>query len=209
MSSARSPALEVFFSYSHRDETLRDELETHLALLKREGEIDTWHDRRIGAGREWKGEIDARLESADLILLLISPDFIASDYCFDLEMTRALERHAAGDARVIPIILRPTDWQTASFAKLQALPKGGKPITTWSDRDTAFVDVVNGLRAAIRELHRRRESNPSPAGAGSNPAPRTTPRRRWTAAAALLVTVAVAGFLLIERDRHKEPSGPP
>ncbi len=112
MSSPRDSALDVFLSYSHRDESLRDALSTHLALLEREGTIRTWHDRRIGAGEDRKGEIDGYLESADLILLLISPDFIASDYCFDVEMTRALERHEAGEARVIPVILRPTDWRT-------------------------------------------------------------------------------------------------
>ena len=154
-------AVDVFFSYCHLDEVLRDALETHLALLKREGAIHSWHDRRIGAGREWENEIDRHLESADLVLLLISPDFIASDYCFDREMGRALERHAAGAARVVPVILRPTDWQTAAFAALQALPKDGKAITTWRNRDEAFVDVVRGLRSVIAELRVGGEGAPA------------------------------------------------
>ncbi len=129
MSSDRTTAVDVFFSYSHRDQALRDALETHLALLVREGAIRSWHDRKIGAGRDWEGEIDRHLESADLVLLLISPDFMASDYCFDREMGRALERHDAGEARVVPVILRPADWQTADFARLQALPRNAKPIT--------------------------------------------------------------------------------
>lgn len=162
MSSDRNGVLDVFFSYSHRDEALRDELEVHLALLRREGAIRAWHDRRIGAGRKWEGEIARHLESANLVLLLISPDFIASDYCFDIEMTRALERHEAGEARVIPVILRPADWQTARFAKLQALPMDGKPVTTWPDRDSAFVDVVRGIRAALEDLRQHRQVTDSP-----------------------------------------------
>jgi TIR domain/Domain of unknown function (DUF4384) len=208
MHSDSAPALEVFFSYSHRDEELRDQLETHLALLKREGELRTWHDRRIGAGREWQGEIDSRLESADLILLLISPDFIASDYCFDREMTLALERHAAGEARVIPIILRPADWQTARFARLQALPTGGEAITSWPDRDAAFVDVVRGIRAAIRELRGRRQPGPSPV-VGASPAPEPSPvGRRWwpLVAAGLLAAAAIVAYLAIEGDGRAEPS---
>ncbi len=144
----------LFLSYSNRDQGLRDVLETHFATLKREGAIRTWHDRRIGAGREWQGEIDQHLESANLILLLISPDFIGSDYCFDREMGRALERHRAGEARVVPVILRPTDWQTADFAHLQAIPRDGKAITKWRNRDEAFVEVVRGLRSVVAELRR-------------------------------------------------------
>ncbi|MCP3962733.1 MAG: toll/interleukin-1 receptor domain-containing protein [bacterium] len=101
------PALNVFLSYSHEDEKLREELETHLAPLKRGGQIRTWHDRRIPPGDEWAGEIDDNLELADVVLLLVSPPFIASDYCWDVEVKRATERHEAGEARVIPVILRP------------------------------------------------------------------------------------------------------
>ncbi len=151
-----SSALDVFFSYCRCDEKLRDVLEKHLTLLKRDGSIRAWHDRRIGAGREWQGEIDRRLDSADLILLLISPDFLASDYCFDREMGRALERHEAGEARVVPVILRPTDWQSGDLARLQALPAGGRAITKWGNRDEAFVDVVRGLRRVVAELQSAR-----------------------------------------------------
>ena len=145
-------ALDVFFSYSHKDEELRDALETHLAQLKRDGAIRTWHDRKIDAGEEWKGEIEASLESADLILLLISPDFIASEFCYVREMTRAIERHGAGEARVIPIILRPCDWQSAPFGKLQGLPKDVRPITSWANADEAYLDVAQGIRAAVEKL---------------------------------------------------------
>ena len=115
---AQERAFEVFCSYSHRDERLRKQFETHISLLKREGHITLWHDRKIGAGREWADQIDEHLNTADIILLLISPDFIASDYCYELEMKQAMQRHAAGEARVIPIILRKVDWQKAPFGKL-------------------------------------------------------------------------------------------
>ena len=151
MMSSR-PQADVFISYSRHDEALREALETHLALLKREGSIRTWHDRRINPGEDWQAELDTNLESADLILLLISPDFIASDYCYGREMKRALERHGKEDVRVVPIILRPTDWRTADFARLQCLPEDGRPVTTWPDRDEAFVDIVHGIRKLIKAL---------------------------------------------------------
>src|SRR5215207_2922804 len=99
--------IKLFFSYSHRDEELRDELETHLSALKRQGVIETWHDCRISAGEEFDGEISRHLENSQIILLLVSSHFIASDYCYGLEMTRALELHRTREARVIPVILHP------------------------------------------------------------------------------------------------------
>jgi proteasome lid subunit RPN8/RPN11 len=147
--------IKVIFSYSHRDELLRDELAKHLSLLKWQGTITEWHDRRITAGQEWAGDIDAHLESAQLILLLISADFLASAYCYSTEMTRAMERHEQGEARVIPIILRDVDWEDAPFAKLQALPKDAKAITSWHNTDEAFADVARGIRRAIKEQMNR------------------------------------------------------
>lgn len=139
----------VFFSYSHVDESLRDQLEKCLAMLKNQGTIDTWHDRRILPGDELDGSISKAIESADLILLLVSPDFLASKYCYDVEMTRALERHEAGEARVVPIILRPCDWRESPLSKLLAAPKDGKPVTKWPDLDEAFQDVVSAIRKAL------------------------------------------------------------
>lgn len=159
--------LDVFFSYSHKDEELRDELEVHLSLLKRQGTIHAWHDRQITAGKEWKDAIDDNLERADVILLLVSPSFIASDYCWDVEVQRAMERQAVGEALVIPVILRPVDWSDAPFGKLQGLPKNTKPVTTWTNRDEAFLDIVQGLRAAIEAAPKGR---PGPPAAGSRPA---------------------------------------
>lgn len=139
----------LFFSYSHADEQLRDTLERHLAGLKRQGFIDTWHDRRILAGDELHGAIAQELENADIILLLVSADFLASDYCYDVEMQRALERHNAGEARVIPVILRPCDWHDAPFGTLMAAPKDGRPVTSWPDLDDAFLDIIRAIKAAV------------------------------------------------------------
>ncbi len=147
-----STPLDVFISYSHRDEKLRETLGLHLASLQRQGVIKSWHDRKISAGTEWKQAIDENLNSAEIILLLISENFIASDYCYDLEMQRAIARHDAGEARVIPIILKPVDWSGAPFGKLQALPKNAKPVTTWSNRGEAFLNIAEGIRQAAMEM---------------------------------------------------------
>ncbi len=148
--------LEVFISYSRRDEALREELGKHLSALRRENVIGYWHDRMISAGEEWRGEIDRHLEQAGIILLLVSPDFIASEYSYDIETKRALERHAAGEAVVIPIVLRPVDWMNIPLAELQSLPRDNKAVESshWKYRDEAFVEIANGIRQAVEQLMR-------------------------------------------------------
>jgi hypothetical protein len=141
----------MFIAHAHEDKHLLEQLEKHLALLQRQQLIATWQDSDISAGTERAKQIDTHLESAQFILLLISADFLASDYCYSDEMTRALQRQESGDARVIPIILRPVDLRDAPFAKLLMLPKDGFPITKWRNRDEAFVNVVEGIRAAIEQ----------------------------------------------------------
>src|SRR5215470_2097339 len=111
--------IEVFFSYAHRDEALRNDLAEHLRLLERQSIITGWHDRRLTGGTEWAGAIDEHLRDAQIILLLVSAAFLASDYCYDVELRHAIDRHESGEARVIPVILRPVDWHSASFGKLQ------------------------------------------------------------------------------------------
>jgi hypothetical protein len=138
----------IFFSYSHKDESLRNQLETHLAMLKRQGVISVWHDRRLVAGDHVDDGIAKELDAADIILLLVSPDFLASDYCYGVELARALERHAAGKARVIPVILRPCDWHATPFGNLLAVPTDGRPITKWPDPDDAFLEVTKAIRGA-------------------------------------------------------------
>jgi internalin A len=146
----RSRALRLFYSYAHPDEHLRDELEIHLKLLERQSLIQPWHDRRIQPGVDWRQELDRNLEQADIILLLVSPSFIASDYCYEIEMSRALERHQAGNATVIPILIRPVNWDAIPFSHLQALPTDLTPVTQWPDPDNAWLDVEKGLEAAIQ-----------------------------------------------------------
>ena len=148
----RRQAVRLFISYSHKDERLREELETHLKLLQRQGLIDTWQDRRIEAGDDWKRQIDDNLERADIILLLVSADFIASDYCYEKEMGRALERHHNREARVIPVIVRDVDWKRAAFAELHVLPKDGLAVTKWADKDSAWSNVAQGIEKVVKEM---------------------------------------------------------
>ena len=144
--------IEVFTSYSHKDETPHDELAKHLKLLERQSIIQPWHDRRITAGKEVNVEIDVVLNRAGIILLLVSPDFVASDYCWGKEMKRAMERHKAGEARVIPVILRPVDWHATPFGELLALPTDGKAVTSWTNQDDALLDVAKGIRAVASDF---------------------------------------------------------
>ncbi len=145
---------EVLFSYSHRDEGLRNELEIHLSSLKRQGVITTWHDRRVGAGEEVHDEVSRRVETADIILLLVSPYFLASDYCYEVEMQRAMERHEAGEARVIPVILHPCDWQRAPFGKLLAVPTDGKPVSKFPNQHDAFLEITQAIRQVAEDMGR-------------------------------------------------------
>lgn len=142
----------VFFSYSHKDESLRDELETHLKLLQRQNIISTWHDRKILPGDVWNEEIDVHIERARVILLLISADFLASDYCWGVETKKAMERHEAGEAVVVPIILRSCDWRKTVFGKLQGLPKDMHPVASHKDRDVVWTKISIAIRAIAEKL---------------------------------------------------------
>jgi tetratricopeptide (TPR) repeat protein len=175
VSTPQPPAatLRLFYSYAHEDEKLRDELEKHLVMLHREGTISEWHDRAIVPGQEWDQQIDEHLDSADIILLLVSPDFLASDYCYDTEVKRAMERHDAGEARVIPVILRKCEWTRTPFAKLQALPKNARPIKGRRDRDAAFNDVAQGIRRAAEQLLAKRQTPPAAAARPPKSSPST------------------------------------
>ena len=134
-----------------------EEFRSHLKALERVGLVASWHDRLISAGTEWKGEIDENLNQADVILLLISASFVESEYCFDIELNRALTRHANKEALVVPVLIRPVVWHDLPFAKLQSLPSDGQPVSTWHNKDLAWVDVTEGLKAAIREFQSRKK----------------------------------------------------
>jgi internalin A len=151
---AHGQAIRLFISYSHKDDSLREELQTHLKLLQRQNIIAAWDDRRIDPGQEWKRDINENLERADVIILLVSASFIDSDYCYEKEMTRALERHENREAYVISIIVRDVNWRRAPFAKLQVLPKDGKAITLWEDRDSAWRNVSEELEKVIAGIRR-------------------------------------------------------
>lgn len=151
--------IQVFVSYAHKDDNLRSELDKHLTLLKRKGIVDVWYDRKILPGTDFGAEIDSRLSGSQLVLFLVSPDFLASGYCYEKEMARAMQMHQAGSARVIPVILRPVDWKDAPFGKLLALPKDGKPVTKWANRDSALLDVTEGIKSAINGLAKEWEKS--------------------------------------------------
>lgn len=142
--------MRAFISYSHHDKAALDRLHVHLKNLTRGGHIETWYDRDILAGGDLNAEIARQLEAADLFLLLVSPDFIASDYCVEREMKRALERHAAGAARVVPIIVEECDWKAmGELRRLKAVPTDGKAVSEWANQNTAYLDIVQELRRII------------------------------------------------------------
>jgi hypothetical protein len=146
----------VFFSFSHVDGLLRDQIEKQLSMLKRQNVIETWHDRRVVAGEEFAREIDEHVNTDDIILLLVSADFLASDYCYDIEMKRAMERHERNEAIVIPVILRACDWKHAPFGKLKGVPEDGRPVTQWTDIDSALLEVAQAVRGAAERITERR-----------------------------------------------------
>ena len=158
--------IEVFLSYSHVDEGHLVELVKHLGLLRRQGLIDPWYDRRIEAGANVHAEIEAKVESAHVFLLLISPDFVHSDYCYDREMERAMERHHEGSATVIPAILRPCDWHSAPFGGLLAIPKDGRTVTEHENRDRAYLEIARAVRRIAEQSRPRTEAESGVAVSG-------------------------------------------
>ena len=154
----RQVPVEAFISFSHKDEALRAELDTHLKLLRRLAILETWSDRCLTAGDDWKGQIHDAIERANLILLLISAEFIASDYCWDVEMKRALARADDGGAVIVPIIVRTCLWKQSPFARFQALPENGKAVTagtTRSAKDKAWTNVAEGIAEKVKMLQAR------------------------------------------------------
>lgn len=144
--------LKVFISYSHADEAFKKELEKHLKLLVRTNFIEPWQDRQIEGGMNIDDQINTHLSNAEIILLLISADFIHSDYCYSRELKAALQKHEQGEARVVPVILRKCAWHSAEFGMLNALPADGKPIKSFIDQDEGFTSVVEGLKTIVNTL---------------------------------------------------------
>lgn len=150
--------IQIFFSYAHEDLHLVHALRRHLVIFDRQSVIKKWLDRAIAPGTDWHGVIDERLKRADIILLFVSANFFDSNYCYDAEMDEALRRHDAGEARVIPIIVRPCMWETAPFAVLQVVPSNAKPLTTWNDLDEACLDAARSIMRVVEELNNVRAS---------------------------------------------------
>ncbi|HYX18419.1 MAG TPA: toll/interleukin-1 receptor domain-containing protein [Nostoc sp.] len=148
-------AVKVFYccSDSTQDEKMRQKLEEHLSTLERQGVINKWHKGMISPGKEWESEIDTNLKKSDIILVLISSEFTASDYHWDVLAKQAMKQHRAKTSRVITILLRPVDnyWKVA-FPKVKVLPEGGRPITEWKPYDKAFANIATGIREVAEEL---------------------------------------------------------
>ncbi|MCX7112756.1 MAG: toll/interleukin-1 receptor domain-containing protein [Proteobacteria bacterium] len=150
--------IEIFFSYAHEDENLMDDVRRQLIGAERRGILVKWHDRQIPPGAEWESDIDRRLLESEVILLLVSPHFIQSRYCYGVEMRIALERHDRGEAAVVPVILRPCLWHDEAIGKLQALPTDGKPLSLWTNQDEGTLNIAEGVLkvvSSLRESQRR------------------------------------------------------
>jgi hypothetical protein len=150
-------SVEIFCSYARNDEALRQEFESHVTVMRRQKLVQIWHDRQIVAGDDWSGAIDDHLNGADIVTLFVSADFLASDYCYEKELTRAMDREQRKEALVVPIILRPCDWSDAPFGRLQAIPTNARPVTKWENRDEAWTDVALHLKITVKEVLRRVE----------------------------------------------------
>ena len=151
----------IFISYSHEDVELRAELETHLAILKRLDAVETWHDGMITPGQEWEKAIWDEFEAADLILLLVSANFVSSEFCWGKELIKAMARHEAGTAHVIPVTIEACVWKGAPFEKLSGLPTDMKAVTSWDNRNEAWTNVVEGIAAAVNRLDLKNLATPS------------------------------------------------
>lgn len=148
--------IKLFYSYAHEDEKFRDELEKHLSILKRNRIITEWYDRQIKAGMEWESEINQNIEDADIILLLVSSDFLSSDYCYNIEMKKALRQFDSGKSRIVPIILRACRWELSPFSKLQVLPKDAKPVVLWQNQDKAWLNIVKSIQVICEEIKNKK-----------------------------------------------------
>jgi hypothetical protein len=144
--------IEIFFSYAHEDEDLMHDVRRQFVIHERNGRIIKWYDREIPPGAEWRKTIDAGLNRAQIILLFVSPHFIESRYCYEIEGRTALRRHREGKAHVMIVILRPCAWSEAPFSKLQVLPRDAKPVSRWSDRDEACLNVADGVMSVVDEI---------------------------------------------------------
>lgn len=179
-----SEPLQIFIAYARKDANFLDELRTHFTPLERSGKVKIWYDGKIEPGKVWEAAIKENLHSADIILMLVSADAIASDYFYEKEMTNALARHNSGTARVVPLIVRPCAWQATPLGELQALPRDGKPVSTWPDRDDAYANAVTSLLATLNSIRMERAAAAEQAERERNQTAEETRRQQESAAAA-------------------------
>lgn len=149
MNDIAAPKVSIFVSYAHEDEEMKKELDKYLKVLKRSGKVESWNDRELIAGQEWDAAIMLELNKANIILLLISVDFNASDFIWDKELASAMKRHEEGSAYVVPVVLRKCEWRNLPYAKLQALPRNATPVTEYANRDEAFTEIAIGIEKLV------------------------------------------------------------
>lgn len=176
MEGGEGAPIKLFYSYSHKDEELRNELAEHLFPLQRAGLIEVWHDRETLPGDTVDEEIAEKLRSADLVLVLVSPSFIRSEYCWDVELKNAIDRHERGEARVVPVVLRPCQWQLTPLKALLAMPTDGRAVINWPNRDTAYDNIARGIAKLAKTMRQKGIKAADPAAAGAKPAPAGTSR---------------------------------
>lgn len=169
--------MKAFISYSHRDATALDRLHVHLAMLRREGLIEEWFDREILAGDSIDGDVNSQLEECSLFLVLVSPDFLHSDYCYEREMKRALERHESGEARVVPVVVEPCEWSKSPLGKLKAVPRDGLPISEWTNANNAYLNIVQELRRVLEVEQSRPLAAPAQTVTANEERPTMSARR--------------------------------
>jgi hypothetical protein len=187
-------------SYAREDRPLMMSLHEHFSALRREKLIVHWWDREIEPGGQWKGIVDEHLNTAQIILFLVSPSFLASDYCYDDEVKRAMERQQTDECKVIPVILRPCVWEIAPFGELQALPDGAKAITMWRPRDLGFKSVVDGVQKVALDVCRKTET----VNATPQSAPTVGPKPERPSSESL-VKLSVRGTYSNKKAQHAQP----
>jgi CheY-like chemotaxis protein len=206
----------LFYSYAHEDEPLRDELSGHLKILERRGLLASWHDREIRAGEDWHSRIDQALQMSDIVLLLVSTDFINSDYIFGNELKVAMQRHEAGMTTVVPIIVRAVnieaeDADAFPFLKLQGLPTDLRPVTSWPNRDEAWTNVAKGLRATVKAIREKKaasgSSSPKRGATRSTRSAAPVPQRRPDEANDPILTQVIDGFATQVREAAASRGG--
>ncbi|HUF00433.1 MAG TPA: toll/interleukin-1 receptor domain-containing protein [Anaerolineales bacterium] len=158
MMEASQSGARIFISYAHHDEDLKKELDKYLKVLKRSSKVQVWNDRELIGGQEWDQTIMSELNKANIILLLISVDFNASDFIWEKELASAMQRHEEGTAHVVPIILRRCEWRSMPYAKLQALPRNATPVTEYPNRDAAFTEIAVGIEKLVDHVNAKTKS---------------------------------------------------